>query len=69
MALEHVVAVMPGSGPFVLVEATVSNTGVAPADVTFIEAWGTAMIHQLTGNGWGGWSSMNNMSSMLDRRE
>ena len=69
VSLEHTVAVMPGIAPVVLIEAVVQNYGATRQIVEYREAWGTGMIHQLSGHGWGGWSSSNSMPSMLDRRQ
>lgn len=70
--VEHTVAVPPGDEPWVLVEVEVTNTGTAAGSAVWAEVWGTAMVHQLTAVGWGGWAKVGTnasaMPSLLDRR-
>ena len=68
LSITHTTAVMPGRDPFALIEATVTNAGSETQRVSYHEVWGTGMVHQLTGHGWGGWSRWHNASTMLDRR-
>ena len=71
LLLEHTVAVMPGQEPVVHIEAVIHNKGGAARNITYAEVWGSAMVHQLTGVGWGGWSRAllnSSTASLLDRR-
>ena len=69
--VSHTVAVLPGDETVVHIEVVVSNKGTVGRNLTFAEFWGSGMVHQLTGHGWGGWSSAplnSTTASLLDRR-
>ena len=68
VSLTHTAAVMPGRDPAVLTEAFITNAGSTTQLISYREVWGTGMVHQLTGHGWGGWSRWHNLTTMLDRR-
>eukprot|EP00729_Bicosta_minor_P016853 gene16853-26961_t len=67
----HTVAVAPGTTPTVLVEVVITNNGAEAREVTWVEVWGTGMVHQLTFKGWGGWATKDEdpaVHSLSDRR-
>lgn len=55
-------------GDGVCVQVNITNIGTATREVTWVEVWGTGMVHLLTGKGWGGWAAKDGMSSLTDRR-
>ena len=46
-----------------------NGQGQRPANVTLAEAWGTGMVHMLTGVGWGGWSSGHDNNDNTENNE